>query len=214
MEVEGKRHLATENLTPSHMVYGERLVREGSREFRLWSHHRSKLAAAIIKGIPEIFIGRASRVLYLGSATGTTASHVSDIVGIEGMVYGVDFSPKVMQQFIRNVCERRRNVVPILADANNPAKYVGIVGAVDVLYCDVAQPEQAKIVAENARLMLTRGGGALVAVKARSIDSVEDPARVIEREVDVLKGYGFRVMASVDLEPFERDHVMVAAVYG
>ncbi|MEM3032331.1 MAG: fibrillarin-like rRNA/tRNA 2'-O-methyltransferase, partial [Nitrososphaerota archaeon] len=67
---------------------------------------------------------------------------------------------------------------------------------------------------ENARLMLTRGGGALVAVKARSIDSVEDPARVIEREVDVLKGYGFRVMASVDLEPFERDHVMVAAVYG
>lgn len=214
VDVGGRRNLATENLTPGYDVYGEKLVREGQREFRLWSHHRSKLAAAIVKEVPEIFIRRGVRVLYLGSATGTTVSHVSDIVKAEGIIYGVDFSPKVMQQFIVNVCERRSNVVPILADANNPSGYRSIVGKVDVLYCDVAQPEQARIVAENARLMLVDGGGVLMAVKARSIDSVENPAEVIRREVGVLEKYGFKVIASVDLEPYERDHVMVAATYG
>ncbi len=213
VEYEGKRYLATENLTPGYDVYGEPLIREGGREYRLWSHYRSKLAAAIMKNIQTTFLKRGSRVLYLGSATGTTVSHVSDIIGPEGIVYGVDFSPKVMQQFIRNVCERRPNVIPILADATNPTKYSSIVGRVEILYCDVAQPEQAKLAAENARLSLSRGGGALIAVKARSIDSVEDPKQVIEREVKLLQTLGLRVLEMVNLEPYERDHVMVAAVY-
>jgi fibrillarin-like rRNA methylase len=213
LEYEGKRYLATENLTPGYDVYGEPIIRDGKREYRLWSHHRSKLAAAIMKGISTIFLRRGARVLYLGSATGTTVSHVSDIIGPKGIVYGVDFSPKVMQQFIRNVCERRSNVIPILADANIPIMYSSMVGRVEILYCDVAQPEQAKLVAENARLMLSNGGGVLVAVKARSIDSVDDPRQVIEREVKRLELFGFKVLESVSLDPYERDHVMVAAVY-
>ena len=213
LEYEGKRYLATENLTPGYDVYGEPIIREAGREYRLWSHYRSKLAAAIMKDISTIFLRRGSRVLYLGSATGTTVSHVSDIIGSQGIIYSVDFSPKVMQQFIRNVCERRSNVIPILADANTPIKYSSIVGVVELLYCDVAQPEQAKLVAENARLMLSNGGGVLVAVKARSIDSVEDPQRVIEREVQRLQNFGFKILESVSLDPYEKDHVMVAAVY-
>ena len=31
-------------------------------------------------------------MLYLGAASGTTVSHVSDVVGPEGMVYAVEFS--------------------------------------------------------------------------------------------------------------------------
>ena len=214
IELEGRRYLATENLAPGHDVYGEQLVWEGGREYRVWSHYRSKLAASIYKGISNIFIRRGSRVLYLGSASGTTASHVSDIVGSEGVVYGVDFSPRVMSQFIRNVCEKRPNVIPILADATNPSTYNSIVGLVDVIYSDVAQPEQAKLVAENARLMLVSGGGALIAVKARSIDSVENPSEVIRSEVRKLEGYGFKILETVDLTPYEKDHVMVASVYG
>ncbi|MEM1966197.1 MAG: fibrillarin-like rRNA/tRNA 2'-O-methyltransferase [Candidatus Caldarchaeum sp.] len=211
-DVEGTR-LATRNLAEGFSVYGEQLVRFENVEYRVWNPYRSKLAAAITKDIREIFIKPGSRVLYLGSATGTTASHVSDIVGEKGRVYAVDFSPKVMQQFLRNVAERRRNVVPILDDATRPESYSFMVGVVDVVYADVAQPSQARIVAANSRLMLKKGGGVLLAVKARSIDSVEEPEVVVKREVKTLAEKGFEVVDRVELEPYEKDHVMVAAVY-
>ncbi|MEM2238403.1 MAG: fibrillarin-like rRNA/tRNA 2'-O-methyltransferase [Candidatus Caldarchaeum sp.] len=211
-DVEGMR-LATRNLAEGFSVYGEQLVRFENVEYRVWNPYRSKLAAAITKEIREIFIRPGSRVLYLGSATGTTASHVSDIVGEKGRVYAVDFSPKVMQQFLRNVAERRRNVVPILDDATRPENYSFIVGVVDVVYADVAQPSQAHIVAANSRLMLKKGGGVLLAVKARSIDSVEEPEVIVKREVKTLAEKGFEVVDRVELEPYEKDHVMVAAVY-
>ncbi len=211
-DVMGRR-LATRNLAEGFSVYGEELIKYEGVEYRIWNTYRSKLAAAITKDVAEIFIKPGSRVLYLGSATGTTASHVSDIVGHSGMVYGVDFSPKVMQQFIRNVAERRRNVVPILDDATKPENYCYIVGVTDVIYADVAQPAQALIVAANAKLMLKRGGGLLLAVKARSIDSVEDPEVVVKAEVKTLAEKGFEIVDRVNLEPYERDHVMVAAIY-
>ncbi|MCS7138240.1 MAG: fibrillarin-like rRNA/tRNA 2'-O-methyltransferase, partial [Candidatus Caldarchaeum sp.] len=75
------------------------------------------------------------------------------------------------------------------------------------------QPAQAQLVVSNSRLMLRRGGGVLLAVKARSIDSVEDPEKVVKREVKTLVDNGFEVLQTLDLEPYERDHVMVAAVY-
>ncbi len=213
VEDVGGRRLATRNLAEGFSVYGEELIKHEGIEYRVWNPFRSKLAAAITKDMEEIFIKPGSRVLYLGSATGTTASHVSDIVGLSGMVYGVDFSPKVMQQFIRNVAERRRNIVPILDDAAKPESYYYMVGITDVIYADVAQPAQALIVAANAKLMLKKGGGVLLAVKARSIDSVEDPEVVVKAEVKTLAEKGFEIVERVGLEPYERDHVMVAAVY-
>uniref|UniRef100_A0A7C5Y4A8 Fibrillarin-like rRNA/tRNA 2'-O-methyltransferase n=1 Tax=Caldiarchaeum subterraneum TaxID=311458 RepID=A0A7C5Y4A8_CALS0 len=209
---EGTRP-ATINLAEGFQVYGEDLVRFEGVEYRVWNPFRSKLAAAIVKDVDEIFIKPGARVLYLGSASGTTVSHVSDIVGNIGMVYGVDFSAKVMQQFIRNVVEKRKNVVPILADATRPENYSHLVGAVDVVYADVAQPEQARLVASNCRLMLKRGGGVLVAVKARSIDSVEDPEKVVDKEVKILAENKFEIIQKLNLEPYEKDHVMVVAVY-
>ncbi|MEM4189232.1 MAG: fibrillarin-like rRNA/tRNA 2'-O-methyltransferase [Candidatus Caldarchaeum sp.] len=211
-DVEGRR-LATRNLAEGFSVYGEQLLKHENVEYRVWNPHRSKLAAAIMKDIKEIFVKPGSKVLYLGSATGTTASHVSDIVGEKGSVYAVDFSPKVMQQFLRNVAERRRNVVPILDDATRPDNYSFMVGVVDVVYADVAQPSQAQIVAANSRLMLRKGGGVLLAVKVRSIDSVEEPEIVVSREVKTLAEKGFEIVDRVDLTPYEKDHVMVAAVY-
>jgi len=205
--------LATVNLAPGFSVYGEALVKHGGEEYRVWNPFRSKLAAAILKGIKQIFLKRGVRVLYLGAASGTTLSHVSDIVGPSGMVYGVDFSPKVIQQLLRNVVEKRKNTVPILEDASKPEKYAKIVGVVDMLYVDVAQPAQAAIAAANARLMLRKGGGLLLAVKARSIDSVEDPQVVVKREIKALSQSGFEILESLELEPYDKDHVMVAASY-
>ena len=78
---DGAQRLATRNLTPGRTVYGERLIRFKKVEYRVWDAFRSKLAAAIIKGVQTVPIMPGNRVLYLGAASGTTPSHVSDIVG-------------------------------------------------------------------------------------------------------------------------------------
>lgn len=58
------------------------LQTEGDKiEYRVWNPFRSKLAAAILGGIDEIHMPPGSKVLYLGAASGTTVSHVSDVVG-------------------------------------------------------------------------------------------------------------------------------------
>lgn len=54
---------------------------EGKTEYRVWNPFRSKLAAAILGGVDKIHIKPGAKVLYLGAASGTTVSHVADIVG-------------------------------------------------------------------------------------------------------------------------------------
>ncbi len=211
--LDDEKILMTRNLDKGFRVYGERLFRVGDEEYREWIPYRSKLAAAILSGIKEIGIRSGCKVLYLGVASGTTASHVSDIIGEKGMLYGIDFAPMVLAQFKRNVADRRKNVIAIYTDARFPATYKSIVGQVDFIYCDIAQPEQAKILVENSRLMLKDGGLAMIAIKARSIDSVEEPSKVYKQEIAVLESNGFVVLEKVDLEKYEQDHIMVLAKY-
>ncbi|MEM2910698.1 MAG: fibrillarin-like rRNA/tRNA 2'-O-methyltransferase [Nitrososphaerota archaeon] len=210
---DGERILATRNLDKGFRVYGERLFRVNDEEYREWIPYRSKLAAAILSGIKEIGIRPGYRVLYLGIASGTTASHVSDIIGEKGMLYGVDFAPMALAQFKRNVAERRRNAIAIYADARFPMSYKFVVGQTEFIYCDIAQPEQAKILVENARLMLKVEGLVMIAIKARSIDSVEEPSRVYKQEINVLESNDFVVLEKVDLGKYEQDHIMVLARY-
>jgi len=88
-----------------------------------------------------------------------------------------------------------------------------MVQSVDVIYCDVAQPEQAKILVNNARIFLKSGGWVMLAVKSRSIDVTKDPAEVYKQEINVLKANGFEISEVIRLEPYDKDHVMVVADY-
>jgi fibrillarin-like pre-rRNA processing protein len=187
-------------------VYGEKLVRVGEEEYRIWDVYRSKLAAAIKKGLREMPIKDGSRVLYLGAASGTTASHVSDIVGKEGLVYCVEFAPRAMRDLI-SVCERRENMVPLLADARKPETYKEV-GKVDVIYEDVAQPDQAQILIKNANLFLKKGGYAMLAVKSQSIDITEEPKRVYEQVESELKPH-FEILEKYELAPFDKAHLFI-----
>jgi fibrillarin-like pre-rRNA processing protein len=207
---DGSARIATRNLAPGKRVYGERLFKWGDVEYREWNPYRSKLAAALLKGLEELPVKEGDRVLYLGAATGTTASHVSDIVGPKGKVYAIDIAPRVMRELIV-VCESRPNMYPILADARKPYEYRHIVEIVDGIYADVAQPEQAELVADNADYFLREGGWLLLAIKARSIDVTKEPSEVFKREIDILKQRGFEIVDMVHLEPFDRDHAMVYA---
>ena len=209
---DGAQRLATRNLTPGLKVYGERLVKFKGVEYRIWDAFRSKLAGAIIKGVQNVPIEPGSKVLYLGAASGTTPSHVSDIVGETGHVYCVEFAQRSIRDLVNNVAAYRSNISPLLEDARMPEKYaMFITGKVDTIYCDVAQPEQAKLLADNADLFLKPQGWVMIAVKAQSIDVTMNPEAVYRQEANVLRKRGLDVKEVVNLEPFDKAHAMIVA---
>jgi len=209
---DGSKRLATRNLVPRRNVYGERLVRFEGVEYRVWDAFRSKLAAAILRGLNTVPILPDHQVLYLGAASGTTASHVSDIVGEKGHVYCVEFASRSLRDLVENVCAFRVNMSPILEDARTPEKYAMFIrGKVDDIYCDIAQPEQAKVLADNADMFLKKRGWVMLAVKAQSIDVTKEPLEVYKSEVRVLEKRGFNVKEVVHLEPYEKAHAMILA---
>jgi fibrillarin-like pre-rRNA processing protein len=208
---DGSRRLATLNLAPGKSVYGERLVRFRGEEYRLWDPYRSKFAAAILKGLETAPIRPHHKVLYLGAASGTTASHVSDIVGERGHVYCVEFAPRAIRELVNNVCTFRHNMSPVLADARMPERYSTLVGKVDDVYCDIAQPEQARVLADNTDLFLVEGGWVMLAVKAQSIDVTREPSEVYEQEINIMRSRGFRISEVVHLEPYDKAHAMIVA---
>jgi len=211
---DGSAKLATVNMAPGIRVYGEQLVRMGGQELRIWNPYRSKLAGAILKEIKKVPLWRGAKVLYLGTAAGTTPSHVSDIIGERGVLYGVEFAPRVMREFIERVAIHRKNVIPILADARFPHKYAHIVAEkVDVIYADIAQPFQSKIVADNAEFFLKSGGYVMQAIKAMSIDVTKEPSETYKREISHLEERGFEIIDVVHLEPYDIAHAFVVARY-
>ena len=135
--------LLTKNLVPGESVYNEKRVSVDNKdagdktEYRVWNPFRSKLAAAIVGGIENIYMGPGSKVLYLGAASGTTVSHVADLVGPEGAVYAVEFSKRSGRDLV-NMAKKRTNVIPIIEDARHPQKYRMLVPMVDVIFADVA----------------------------------------------------------------------------
>jgi fibrillarin-like pre-rRNA processing protein len=201
--------LATINQKPNQTVYGETLIDLDGRQYRFWSPFRSKMAAAIMKGLTNLRIYPGDRVLYLGVASGTTCSHISDIVGKRGHIWGVEFSPRSMRDLIEKLVKHRENISPILADARHPERYAVLVPRVDAIYADVAQPDQAEILVKNAAYFLKEGGWATIAIKSRSIDVAKAPQEVYQQQMSVLENGGLEVVESLELDPYERDHALV-----
>lgn len=209
--------MVTRNLAPGESVYGEKRISvdgpEGTKiEYRVWNPFRSKLAAGILGGVDNIYIGPGKKVLYLGAASGTSVSHVADIVGPSGLVYAVEFSHRSGRDLI-NMAKKRTNVIPIVEDARHPHKYRMLVGMVDVIFADVAQPDQARIIALNAHNFLKTGGHIVISIKANCIDSTVDAATVFAREVKKLQEERIKPQEQLTLEPYERDHALVVGVY-
>ncbi|WP_424357400.1 fibrillarin-like rRNA/tRNA 2'-O-methyltransferase [Methanocella sp. MCL-LM] len=177
--------------------------------YRPWSPVTSKLSSMLIKGM-KIPLGRSSRVLYLGAASGTTVTHVSDIVS-DGVVFAVEFAARPARDLLTAI-EPRTNVIPIIADARYPEKYPPFIDRVDFIYQDVAQPDQASIAMANAEKYLSKGGHVVVAIKARSISITEDTETIFRREVDTLSRK-FEVLQTVSLEPLHKDHLAVLCRY-
>ena len=197
-------NIATKNLNPRTSVYGEELIQEDV-EYRIWNPRRSKLAAALLNGLKNLELDDASKVLYLGASTGTTVSHISDIV-INGRIYAVEFSPTTAKKLVQ-LSRQRPNIAPILGDATKPKEYMNIVEKVDLVYCDVAQPTQTELFMKNMNLFLKDDGMGMITIKARSIDVVQKPKKIFKQEEKKLIEKGFKIIDKVKLEPYEKDHI-------
>jgi len=180
-------------------VYKERMLGGA----RVWDAHRSKLSALYDVGT-GVELTPGMRVLYLGAANGTTVSHVADYVEV---VYAVEFAPRPMQDLLE-VSRRRKNVIPIMADAARPEYYAPLVEAVDLLYQDVAQPEQAAIALRNCAFVKS-GGFVILMLKTRSVDVRKEPAEVFSETLDALCAAGLIVQESVWLAPYHHDHAAI-----
>ena len=144
------------------------------------------------------------KVLYLGAANGTTVSHVADYVEV---VYAVEFAPRPMQDLLE-VARRRTNVMPIMADASCPEQYAPLVETVDLLYQDVAQPDQAAIALRNC-VFLKAGGSLILMLKTRSVDIRKQPAEVFRDTLDILMSAGLTITESTWLAPYHQDHAAI-----
>jgi fibrillarin-like pre-rRNA processing protein len=183
-------------------VYNERMLGGA----RIWEPYRSKLAALYYVG-KGVELEPSLRVLYLGAANGTTVSHVADYTEV---VYAIEFAPRPMQDLIE-VARRRRNAIPIMADATRPEAYAPLVEVVDLVYQDVAQPDQAAIAIRNC-VFLKQGGYLILMLKTRSVDVRKDPAIVFDETIGALEGAGFTVQESVWLAPYHHDHAAIVCI--
>src|SRR6266705_3991025 len=188
-----REQLATLSLAPGTSVYGETRFKVNGNEYRIWDPYRSKLAAAIWKGLSVLPLKPGSKVLYLGAASGTTVSHVSDIVGEGGRVYCIEFAQRSFRDLVNTVCQNRPNTTPVFEDARFPVRYRSIVPEVDTVYSDIAQPDQARIIADNLDMFLCGSGDFLLCVKARSIDVTREPQQIFMEEARVLEVRGYKV---------------------
>ncbi len=202
-----RRLLVSTNLVPGQSVYGERLFSEAGKEYREWIPLRSKLAAAIYNRRRGFEIKAGHSILYLGASSGTTVSHVSDIVGEHGKVYAVEVSEEMGTRLIL-LSEKRKNIFPVIEDARRVDVLSQSVPRCDFIYQDIAQRDQVEIFIKNADAFLKKGCFGAVAIKAKSIDIFKSSKSVIDEAVSQLRRR-FIVAETIDLNPYQRDHSLV-----
>ncbi|MCY0851680.1 MAG: fibrillarin-like rRNA/tRNA 2'-O-methyltransferase [Thermoplasma acidophilum] len=184
-------------------VYGEDIIRFEHANYREWRPDRSKLAAAILKGLHTMPIGESSNILYLGASTGTTVSHISDIAS-SGRIYAVEVAYEPFSKLL-DLAEQRDNIYPILEDANLPERYRFFIEHVDVVYQDISQRNQIAIFRRNMDEFQPKS--AFLILKTRSIASTEDAKTILKKTIEQLSSYNIREV--IDLSPYDTDHYLI-----
>ncbi len=207
-EMRDRTELLTEAVGAPPSVYGERWLDVGERAYRQFEPGRSKLSAGLVRGWTGPLPAVGETWLYLGAASGTTASHVADLLGPDGRLYAVERSPRPFARLLA-LAERWPNLLPILGDARAPRGYAAWVGPALGLYADIAQPDQVAIVRANAELFLGAAGAPVVlALKTASMGRERDPAGHLEAATRELASF-VDLGPSVRLDPFHRGHFLL-----
>lgn len=184
-------------------VYGEYFMSYQGKPLRNWDPSRSKLGAAIVKGLRNLGFDERSDVLYLGASSGTTVSHVSDIVK-KGHVFALDFAPRMVRDLVL-LSEKTNNIIPLIYDANQPTQFMHLLKPVDFVFQDIAQKNQVDIFIRNCDAFLKKGKFAMLSLKSRSVDVSAKP-KIIFDQVRRQLVDKFTLVENISLEPFEVDH--------
>jgi fibrillarin-like pre-rRNA processing protein len=203
-----KSRLYTKNRDRGYRVYGERLIDYKESEYREWDPFRSKLAALLLENPVNNFLTDDLNSLYLGASSGTTISHLSDIV-TNGIIYGVEFAERSIRQLIQN-SSRRKNIIPIFADARYPEKFAkSIFSKIDLIYQDVSQPNQAEIALNNSNYYLSDKGLLVLAIKSQSIDSIQKSEYIYAQEKEILENGGYEIIESINIHKYAANHIVL-----
>lgn len=167
---------------------------------RIWDPAHSKVAALChIHGEPPV---KDACILYLGAASGSTVSFLSDYAEI---VYAVEFSPRPARDLIR-LAHERTNIIPIFEDARHPERYLPLVEMVDVLIQDIAQRDQADIAIRNLTF-LKPGGHLILFLKLLSM-GIEKKREELTAEVLMqIKTAGIIDVKVINLDKYHSGHV-------
>ena len=227
--VNNSLKLTTRNLIRGNKFYNEKIVFSNDQEYRVWTPYRSRLAAAILNGIEILPIIEKSRVLYLGTSEVITLSHISDIIGTEGVVYVVEHSQENAKELIEKLVPKRDNIKPIIMDMAKPSQYEIIDGKVDVVYVDVEQSKEVEIALLNCKIHLRVGGYLLFMVKTRSVDQYQGKKFIINDKMELVntieeinaKKYtttnslkvNFEIIQQINLTDFFKEYSLIVAKY-
>lgn len=255
-----KELLATKNLCPGEIIYGEELVTieeikeieihnnsesekdfssdseieviqknslnnrnvsniqniQNKLEYRIWDTFYSKLGAAIETGISNIYMKPGSKVLYLGAGNDSysTISHISDLVGKEGVVYAVEKS-EIKGLVLKTLAKKRINIKPIIYDAKIPFNYKNsIINLVDCIFANISEKDITIILAKNAEFFLKSKGGFICVINANQNDSKNKSQKEkIDEQIRLLKENSLYVKEYISLDNFESGFAVVSGLF-
>ncbi len=214
VKIEG-RSLWSRNALKGVSLRGERLKREGRKEWRLWNPRTSKLAAGLLKAKePGLLPEPGTNCLYLGSGHGTTISHLHDNVcasknHLAGAIFAVDISPRCVRDLIR-LSHSRMGIHPILSDCRKLESIAPFLSAkVPWLFQDVSQTGQVDIFIRACNRFLQPDGTGLLSLKSASERDTGNAFAYAEKR---LLESGFTLIERIDLTGWEDQHVLFHVV--
>lgn len=175
--------------------------------YRICDPHNSNFCAGIENGIRNIHMEQGSKVLYLGAFRDPNSIfHISNIVGENGTVYGVEIDNK-KGEIVKDISKKRNNIRPIINDARHASFYKNLIpDLVDCIYSDLAEPDDRNILVINAKNHLKEGGGFVFCFK---FDNENEKLKIIQ----FLKDSNFSCKELVTLEPFSDHFTMITGIY-
>ena len=185
-------------------------------EYRIWDTFYSKLGASIENGIHNIFMKPGLKVLYLGAGNDSysTISHISDLVGEKGTVYGVEIS-EIKGLDLKNMAKKRENIIPIISDAKRPYHYKNMINDfVDCIYADISSPELANIISINAGFFLKNKGGFISVINDDgNYSNIKSQISKFDEQIKLLREFNLYVKEFISLESFSRGYAVVSGIY-
>ena len=214
VQIQG-RSLWSRNAVKGFSLRGERLKKDGRKEWRQWNPRASKLGAALLKASkPGLLPEPGSSCLYLGSGHGTTISHLHDHVcasnnHLGGSIVAVDISARCIRDIIR-LSKTRLGILPVLADCRQPQQISPFLSTkVPWLFQDVSQSGQVEMFISACNRFLASNGTGLLSLKSAS---ERDTDGAFDHAESTLLDAGFTLVERIDLAGWEDQHVLFHVV--